>query len=224
MLNKIKLWLIKHYVISIISLIVIITILIIYLQLHLPYLKNEQLNLSLQFLSAIIGASFSSIIVIYVANIQNNIQKQFLITQENNERERMLLNFYIEKIEDFEIKHKNYINNSNTFIQLVKNMSNEEIKTYFQKIRDEIILIYRFRHIFKNITDENDWEELKTIISSIHNFFSEEAKNIDNNIKNSKLGIIFKEEYYLKSTTIISSIANKLLNFQEDKILNLFLH
>ncbi|MCW6662695.1 hypothetical protein NHG23_02175 [Aerococcaceae bacterium NML190073] len=225
MIKNMKLWIARHYVSTLLTFFFAVTaaimLMIVVMEMYFPTLRVDYLNTCAQFLAALLGGLCSSIVVIYASNLQNKVQKKFISKQEENERERMLLTFYIDKIKEFEQKHKTFITLSNEFIQNSSRMRKQEIKTYFNQIRDELVLIHRFKYIFKHVELTEEWQTLSIYVTSLHDFFVTEAAKIDKEQQNPNLNLDFKDQHYFKITRLISEMSNKLLEYQSDKILNL---
>lgn len=101
-MEKVRKWLARHYIMSLLGSFFLLTVAVILSFIearHLfPNFGTEYLTTGFQFFAAVLAGLSSSIAVIYVANLQNKAQREFLLTQELHERERLLLGFHIDKI------------------------------------------------------------------------------------------------------------------------------
>lgn len=220
--KKIKKWIATHYIISLMGLFCCLTVLVVIAFIELkhffPNFETDYLTTGFQFVATLMAGLSSSIAVIHVANLQNKVQKEFLITQELNERERMMIHFYIDKISEFEEKHKHFISLSAQFIHQSPQLTGAELRTYFTNIMDSLVLVYRYQHVFRHMDLQEKWQKLEEMTGKLQIFFLGEAKRIDEDCPNPTIGQDYRNQFYLELTTAISAISDRLLLYQEERI------
>lgn len=224
-MERLKRWLARHYIASLLGSFFLLTVVVMlsFIEVrHLfPGFGTEYLTTGFQFLAAVLAGLSSSIAVIYVANLQNKAQREFLLTQELHERERLLLGFYIDKIKEFEDRHRQFISYSTELIHNAHEMTGLELKGAFSQITDSLVLVYRYHHVFRHMELDEQWSKLGEQVGKLHQFFTEATSKQEGGARTVDLGQEFKDQFYLPITAYISTISDQLLLYQEKRIVGL---
>lgn len=184
-------------------------------------IEEEDLPILLSALTGLIASAIGGGVIIYISHLQQEAQNQFFLEHEANEKKRLFLQLYFQKVDEFVSSQKKWIRTSDFLIKKEEELVEKEKKWYFREVWDSLVLIYRFHHIFLDKDIEMLWAKLELLLKSFEAWLQEKMPFIDKGEKKVKLGEEYYRKYYLPFQMILNDLTSFMMEEQKKKILEL---